>query len=307
MDIKQLRYFTYVAETGSYTRAAEVIDVAQPVLSRQIRRLEVELGQALLIRHGRGVALTDAGQTLLKHSRLILQQLDLAYEDLNLSDGKLRGHAFLGIPPTLAKIISVDIIKAFKENLPDAKLTIVEAMTVNIEESINLGRVDIGLLHNPSFSQNIENKLLLKEELHLICHLDNPIAQKDTICLSELENVPLILPSISNTIRMLFEKEMFKMNIKPTIAWEIDSVDIIMSLVAEGMGSAILSQYALPITRQRALLKAVPITSPKLINQLYLAVSSKRMVTRLHKEVITLLTDICTKHFPTHSNSNSQQ
>ncbi|CAM5184178.1 LysR family transcriptional regulator [Oligella ureolytica] len=303
MDIKQLRYFTYVAETGSYTRAAEVIDVAQPVLSRQIRRLEIELGQALLIRHGRGVVLTDAGQTLLKHSRLILQQLDLAYEDLNLSDGKLRGHVFLGIPPTLAKLISVDVIKAFKENLPDAKLTIVEAMTVNIEESINLGRVDIGLLHNPSVSQSIENKLLLEEELYLICHVDNPLAQNESICLRDLENVPLIMPSVSNTIRMLCEKEMLKINIKPNIAWEIDSVDIIMNLVAEGMGCAILSQYALPITRQGSLLRAVPITSPKLINQLYLAVSSKRMVTRLHKEVISLLTDICIQRFPAHSNS----
>lgn len=303
MDIKQLRYFTYVAETGSYTRAAEVIDVAQPVLSRQIRRLEIELGQALLIRHGRGVALTDAGQTLLKHSRLILQQLDLAYEDLNLSDGKLRGHVFLGIPPTLAKLISVDVIKAFKENLPDAKLTIVEAMTVNIEESINLGRVDIGLLHNPSVSQSIENKLLLEEELYLICHVDSPLAQNESVCLRDLENVPLIMPSVSNTIRMLCEKEMFKINIKPNIAWEIDSVDIILNLVAEGMGSAILSQYALPITTQGSLLRAIPITSPKLINQLYLAVSSKRMVTRLHKEVISLLTDICIQRFPAHSNS----
>lgn len=302
MDIKQLRYFTYVAETGSYTRAAEVIDVAQPVLSRQIRQLEVELGQALLIRHGRGVVLTDAGQTLLKHSMLILQQLDLAYEDLNLSDGKLRGHVVLGIPLTLAKLISVDVIKAFKENLPDAKLTVVEAMTTSIEESINLGRVDIGLLHNPSISQSIENKLLLEEELYLICHQDNPIAQRDSVCFSDLGNVPLIMPRISNTIRMLFEKEMLKMSIKPNIAWEIDSVDIIMNLVAEEMGSAILSQYALPITRQSSLLKAVAITSPKLINQLYLAVSSKRMVTRLHKEVISLLTDICLKHFPAYNN-----
>lgn len=302
MDIKQLRYFTYVAETGSYTRAAEVIDVAQPVLSRQIRRLEIELGQALLIRHGRGVVLTDAGHTLLKHSRLILQQLDLVYEDLNLSDGKLSGHVFLGIPPTLAKLISVDLIKAFKKNLPDAKLTIVEAMTANIEESINLGRVDIGLLHNPSVSQSIESKLLLEEELYLICHLDNPIAHRDSICLSDLEGVPLIMPSISNTIRMLFEKEMFKMNIKPNIAWEIDSVDIIMNLVAEGMGCAILSKYVLPITRQSSLLKAVAITSPKLINQLYLALSSKRMETRLHKEVISLLTDICIKRFPAYIN-----
>src|SRR5690625_7264949 len=81
MDLKQLKYFTKVAELGSYTRAAEVLNVAQPVLSRQIRRLETELHQNLFIRHGRGVTLSDAGHTLLEHSRLILQQLTQAEED----------------------------------------------------------------------------------------------------------------------------------------------------------------------------------------------------------------------------------
>lgn len=298
MDIKQLKYFTHVAEMGSYTRAAEVIDVTQPVLSRQIRQLEIELRQTLLIRHGRGVVLTDAGQILLKHSRIILQQLELAYEDLSLSEGKLSGHVFLGIPPTLAKLISVDVIKAFEKYLPDANLTIVEALTVNIEESINLGRIDIGLLHNPLASQNIENKLLIEEELYLICHSNNPLAQNDYISLHDLENVPLIMPSISNTFRMLLEREMLKINMKPKIAWEIDSIDIIMKLVAEDMGSAILSQYALTIVKQDSLFKAIPITSPKLINRLYLAVSSKRMTTRLHHKVIKLLTDICIQRFP---------
>ena len=100
MDLKQLKYFTQVAELGSYTRAAEVTHVAQPVLSRQIRKLETKLHQNLLIRHGRGVVLTDAGRTLLAHSRIILQQLEQAQEDLSLSEGKLTGHINLGLPPT---------------------------------------------------------------------------------------------------------------------------------------------------------------------------------------------------------------
>ena len=78
IDLKQLSYFTHVAELGSYTRAAEFTNVAQPVLSRQIRKLEIDLRQNLLIRHGRGVMLTDAGKILLKHSRLILRQLEQA-------------------------------------------------------------------------------------------------------------------------------------------------------------------------------------------------------------------------------------
>lgn len=299
MEIKQLKYFTHVAELGSYTRAAEIIDVAQPVLSRQIRQLEIELRQNLLIRHGRGVVLTDAGKTLLKHSRIILQQLEQAHEDLSLSDGKLSGHVFLGMPPTLVKLISVDVVKAFKQHLPDANLTILEALTVNLEENIHLGRVDIALLNNPTASPHIETKLLAEEELYLICHAQDPIAQnRSSVSLKELASIPLIMPSPPNTFRMLLEQEMLKIDLKPHIAWEIDSIGIIMKLVAEGMGNAILSRFSLTLVKHDELFKAIPITSPTLVNRLYLGVSAKQMPTRLHHKVINLLTEICARPFP---------
>ena len=135
VELKQLKYFMHVAELGSYTRAAEVIDVAQPVLSRQIRQLEIELRQNLLIRHGRGVVLTDSGRTLLKHVNIIMDQIDEAYEDLSLSDGKLAGHITIGLPPTVAKLIAIDLVRAFKQRLPLAHLTIEEGLTVHIEET----------------------------------------------------------------------------------------------------------------------------------------------------------------------------
>ena len=162
VELKQLKYFMHVAELGSYTRAAEVIDVAQPVLSRQIRQLEIELRQNLLIRHGRGVVLTDSGRTLLKHVNIIMDQIDEAYEDLSLSDGKLAGHITIGLPPTVAKLIAIDLVRAFKQRLPLAHLTIEEGLTVHIEENLGLGRMDIGLLNNPTFSPNIDTKELKK-------------------------------------------------------------------------------------------------------------------------------------------------
>ncbi len=304
MELKQLKYFTHVAELGSYTRAAEIIDVAQPVLSRQIRQLEIELRQNLLIRHGRGVILTDAGKTLLEHSRIILQQLELAYEDLSLSDGKLNGHVFLGIPPTLVKLISVDVVKAFKEQLPDANLTIIEALTANLEESIHLGRIDIALLNNPTASAHIDTHLLAEEELFLICDINAPLTKNmESITLKEVAALPLITPCPPNTFRMLLEQEMLKMDLKPNIAWEIDSIGIIMKLVAEGMGYAILSRFSLTLVKQGNQFKAIPITSPTLINRLYLGISSKRIPTRLHKKMSSLLTEVCKQHFPSRENN----
>src|SRR6188768_2216216 len=89
MDLKQLEYFVRVAELGSFTRAAIELDVAQPALSRQVRLLEVELRQNLLVRNGRGAVPTEAGKLLLDHSRGILHQVERAREEL----GRIRGRS----------------------------------------------------------------------------------------------------------------------------------------------------------------------------------------------------------------------
>ncbi|HZF84528.1 MAG TPA: LysR family transcriptional regulator, partial [Burkholderiaceae bacterium] len=99
MDLKQLEYFVRVAELGSFTRASQALDVAQPALSRQVRLLEVELRQNLLVRNGRGVTLTDAGALLLEHGRGILHQVARAQEELAGARGGLAGRGALGRPP----------------------------------------------------------------------------------------------------------------------------------------------------------------------------------------------------------------
>lgn len=299
MDLKQLTYFTKVAELGSYTRAAEVLNVAQPVLSRQIRRLETELHQNLFIRHGRGVTLSDAGHTLLEHSRLILQQLAQAEEDMSLTDGKLSGHINLGLPPTVARTISLDLVKAFQTGLPHAGLTLVEALTKNIQENLRLGRLHIGLLYNPISTQDLETRLLAEEYLYFICQKEQPFARdRDHISLKELADMPLIMPSHPNSFRVLLEQEMLKQDLRPHIQLEINSVGVITQLLADGLGAAILSRSVLDFIPHRDTLVAIPIHEPQLINRLYLAHSSKRLLTRLQKQVCQVLVTLCEQHFP---------
>lgn len=298
MDLKQLKYFTHVAELGSYTRAAEVSNVAQPVLSRQIRKLETELHQNLLIRHGRGVVLTDAGRTLLAHSRVILQQLEQAQEDLNLTEGKLTGHINLGLPPTVARTISLDLIRIFKRDFPDASLTLTEALTVNIEENLHLGRLNIGLLYNPTSTEHLETRLLAKEDLYLICDKNSPYIQgRDSITLAELANIPLIMPSGSNSFRSLLEQEMLKLDLKPQVEIEINSVGVITQLLDARLGAAILSRFVLDFIPDRRQLVATPIESPRLVNRLYLAYSSKRLQTKLQRKMVDILVELCQDHF----------
>lgn len=299
MDLKQLKYFTKVAELGSYTRAAEVLNVAQPVLSRQIRRLETELHQNLFIRHGRGVTLSDAGHTLLEHSRLILQQLTQAEEDMSLTDGKLSGHINLGLPPTVARTISLDLVKTFQRELPHAGLTLIEALTKNIQENLMLGRLHLGLLYNPISTQDLDTRLLAEEHLYFICDKRQSYARgRQQITLRELADIPLIMPSHPNSFRVLLEQEMLKQDLRPHIQLEINSVGVITQLLADGLGAAILSRSVLEFIPHGDRLVALPIYEPQLVNRLYLAHSSKRLLTRLQKQVCQVLSELCKQHFP---------
>lgn len=295
IDLKQLGYFVHVVEFGSFTKAADFLNIAQPVLSRQIRKLEVDLHQHLLIRNGRGVKLTDAGQVLLDHSRGILHQVERAYEEV--TQGQLSGRITIGIPPTIAKTLAVPMTKAFHQKLPDANLIIFEGLTATIEESILMGRLDMGLVHNPAFSPDLETTLLAEENLCLIAPSNQKInATKDGITLKEVAKLPLILPSHPNTYRMLVETEMAKIQCKPNTTLEMNSVNTILGLVLEGMGCAILSKQTLELVDSKRL-KAYPIYEPKLVNQLFIATSNKRIVTQTQNEMLNIIQELCQIQF----------
>lgn len=287
MDLKQLEYFVRVAELGSFTRASILLDIAQPALSRQIRMLEVELRQNLLVRNGRGVTLTEAGEVMLEQGRGILHQVERARDELNRVRGALTGRVAVGLPPSLAKVLTVPLTRAFRQRLPDASLCIREALSVTMAESLVSGRLDIAMLYNTMSSLDIETTPILEEDLFLI---ERAAARPATpICLADLARVPLILPSQPNAIRMLIEKELAGVGQQPTIALEIDGVAAILDLVADGAGSAVLSMTAVTTANAPGLYAARPIIDPPLRSKLYMAVSARRPATLTQRTMIALI------------------
>jgi LysR family nitrogen assimilation transcriptional regulator len=168
MDLKQLEYFVRVAEVGSFTRAAIALDIAQPALSRQIRLLEVELHQNLLVRNGRGATPTEAGKLLLEHGRGILHQVSRAKEELGRVRGALAGRVAIGMPPSVARVLAVPLIREFRRTMPDATLSIMEGLSVSMHEGPADGRLDIALLYNATARAGIELTPLVDEPLFLV-------------------------------------------------------------------------------------------------------------------------------------------
>ncbi len=211
MDLRQIEYFVRVAELGSFTRAAAALDVAQPALSRQVRLLEVELRQNLLVRNGRGAVPTEAGKLLLDHGRGILHQVERAREELGRVRGSLAGRVAIGLPPSVAKAMAVPLIREFRARMPDATLSITEGLSVAMQESLADGRLDIALLYNAVPSADIELTPLLEESLFLVqrhAGKSAPPARPRPVALRDVAEMPLVIPSRPNAIRMLVETEM---------------------------------------------------------------------------------------------------
>jgi len=288
MDLKQLEYFVRVAELGSFTRASIALDIAQPALSRQIRLLEVELRQNLLIRNGRGVTTTEAGRLLLEHARGILHQVERTREELDRVRGGLTGRVALGLPPSLSKVLAVPLIGACRTALPEARLSIIEGLTATMQELLVAGRLDIALLYNPTPSPDIDATLLLEEDLFLIERRADRADSGKPITLRELADVPLVIPSRPNALRALVEVEMANIGCRPTIALEIDGIAAILDLVADGAGCAVLSANATRVLGKPATFIARPIR-PRLRSKLMLAVSSRRPATLTQQSVMAVV------------------
>ncbi|MCK2096865.1 LysR family transcriptional regulator [Thauera aromatica] len=291
MDLKQLAYFVRVAELGSFTRASIALDIAQPALSRQVRLLEVELHQNLLVRNGRGVTLTEAGTVLLEHSRGVLHQIERLREELSRVRGALSGRVALGMPPSLSKRVAVPVTRAFRSRMPKAALSIIEGLSVTMQESLVSGRLDIALVYNATPSPDVDLIPLLDEALYLIQRSDDPAAG-EPITLEDLARQPLVIPSRPNSIRMLVETELGKLGLHPEITLEIDGVPTILDLVADGAGRAVLTRNAVLTAATPSLFATRPIVSPQLQSRLSLALSSRRPSTGTQRAMLNLLEEL---------------
>ena len=298
MDLKQLAYFVRVAEMGSFTRAATALNVAQPALSRQIRLLEVELRQNLLKRNGRGASPTEAGQLLLQHGRGILHQVERAQEELEQARNKLGGKVALGMPPSVARVLTVPLTRAFREKMPDAHLSISEGLTAAMQESLLNGRLDIALLYNAKATAGLEISHLVQEELWLVQARPSALQEDPPpppIQLKEVAKLPLVIPSRPNAIRMHVESEMAGIGCRPNIALEIDGVTSILELVADGAGSAILSRNAVTRSINPSAFSKRAISEPQLSIELCSVVSSLRPTTLTQQATLNLIRETAQK------------
>ena len=288
MNLNQLETFVHVAEHGSFSKAALVLDVAQPALSRQVRALEVELREPLFLRHGRGVQLTETGRRLLEHCHGILHLVSQVKVDLAAQRDEPVGQIAIALPPTLARHHTLPLIRAFRKDMPKARLAIIEGFSTHITEWLTSGRIDLGLVYNPEPSPALDIRPLREERICLV----SPVREAPTgaVPLHELSKYPLVMPERGHSFRKLMESAAAMRGVQLNVAWEVSSVPAILDLVSAGIGHAALAEDAIRPFQHLKRLAVTPFVRPEIKITLCLVTPAQRRGTTLRNRTEVLLT-----------------
>lgn len=287
MELRQLESLVAIVEGGSFSRAAVTLNLAQPSLSRQIRLLEQELGQRLLVRTGRGVSLSAAGEAFIVHARSMLDSARRARDAMQDLGDNPGGRITVGMPPRVALGLSVPLVRGFRQRFPRAVITVLEGLSLSLRESLVAGRLDLALLFDPLPSPQLSYEPLMRERLLLVAPPRSRLPAR--VALTALAGYDMVLPSPPNAIRELLDGVLGPRGITLNILAEVGAVQTVLALVREGVGCTVLPESALALEHSANALPHAPIGPPAISNKLVLATPLARPGTRLSRETAQLL------------------
>ncbi|EEH5260161.1 tricarballylate utilization LysR family transcriptional regulator TcuR [Salmonella enterica] len=238
MELRQLRYFVRIIETGSMGSAAQDLDIGVSALSQQMSRLENELAIRLLQRTSRGVTPTNAGLAFYSQAQLALRHADDAI--LAAREARLSGHVSVGMAPSTASILGIPFIHAMQENYADVRLHVVESLSGNLERMINTRQIDLAVVFQKDKILRWSARPILEEQLFLIgSHAllaalpDNPITPE------QLADIPLIMPSQGHGLRGRLDAVCQEHALNVDIVAEIDGLALLMRAMRDGLGATL--------------------------------------------------------------------
>ncbi|MFT4269353.1 MAG: LysR substrate-binding domain-containing protein [Xenophilus sp.] len=288
MDLTRLRYFAAVVEAGSFSQAAAALHLSQPALSRQVSLLEEELGQRLLLRHGRGAEANEAGLALLAHARGIFELAERAALDMRERLSSPRERVTIGLPPRVAHAIAADLIERFRAAYPASVISVVEGLSIRLREWLVAGRLDAAVLFDPPPSPQIQQETLARERLVVIGPHPLPARMR----LADLASLPLVMPREPNALRQLLEREMRPRGLPLVLVAEVDSVQTVLSLVARGVCATVAPSSAIRLWRYPQPLHKAALHAPAIRNQVVLAIPQARPSSRPGRLAAQLLREL---------------
>jgi LysR family transcriptional regulator, nitrogen assimilation regulatory protein len=289
MDIKQLRAFMTIADTGNVTRAAELLNLVQPAVSRQLRLLEQDVGAELFHRERHGMVLTAAGKALLVYTRRAMLELDRARAEIGGSVERIAGLVTIGLLPSTCDIISSPLVRAVAEHYPGIRMRIAMGYAGDLQQWLETGDIDAAVLYGVEREPHIEATPLLEEPLWIVGSPSAKLRKQKPVSLASLTGKPMILPSGPHGIRTLVDHASAMANVELTIVAETNAMSIQKSLVLGGHGLTILppSAFANELADRR--LTAAPLVDPRITRTIVIALPGNRSVGQHVRRTVDLL------------------
>jgi LysR family nitrogen assimilation transcriptional regulator len=306
LDLRQLVYFVAIAESGSVSRAAAQLSIAQPSLSESLARFEKQLGTKLVIRSPRGIELTEAGTTLARHGRKIVKDLESALEEVRALDTDVHGMVSIALTPSLARLLMVSLAESLHVEHPQLRLQLCEGNSGHVSEWVRTEQVDLGVTFEGLDLTPFSARHLFSEELFVISAPDNwpPPNAKSlggglAIDFAALKDVPLILPTRMHGQRALVEREAKAAGFQLNVELEIDPLPHLVSMVERASGHTILSHAAVEREVADGRLVLVKICNPTIRRGAYLVRKFGRPIARstqiVENMVVSLVSEIASR------------
>jgi LysR family nitrogen assimilation transcriptional regulator len=229
MQFRHLRTFVCVARNGSFSRAAEILHIAQPALSQQIKQLEDELGTALFVRYARGVRLSRAGETMLDGAEDILLRIATLKMSVQVEATTVSGDVRLGLPTTVVKLLGRSIAKRMDLDHPGIQLHLIEAMSGHLCDWLAKGQLDVAILYDPPFYSNFPNAMTVRPMLREAFSLILPgtmMVGPEPLKVAEFADIHFVFPGKLHAIRALIAGFLVENEIDIKTVIEVDSLGV---------------------------------------------------------------------------------
>ena len=294
-DIRQLRYFVTISESGSFSAAALELSVAQSALSHHISQMENRLGVALFERSSKGVSLTESGRRFLEHARVILAAVEAATNDVRDDAREPGGLVRIGITLTVSPAVLTPVMARLNEIAPRITLRVEERLSPNLMQALSNGEIDIAICFNAGDDRRLRSNALFEEDL---CLVGAPMLIGKTnagIKLDDALRFPLLLPGRDHMLRGMIGQVTLYRNHPIDVRHECLSLNALYAGLELGLGATLISKFsALPLWRERKV-HCRRIVEPDVKRKLCIAVSSERPVTSAQQTVIDVASDYITR------------
>lgn len=263
MDVRNLNCLVEVVRRGGFSRAGAALHVTQPAVSKAVKALEEELGQQLLVRQGRKVALTDAGRVVYERAQGILAALRSIEEDVGEVRAVRRGRVRFGVPPMVGAAFFPPVLHDFREAYPGVALELREEGARRVEALVRDGEIDVGATVLPTDAVAFEVVPLMKDVLRAVVPPRSPLARRRSLALRDLERTPFVLYRADFALHGHILDACRHAGFTPQVAAESSQWDFMAAMVAADVGVALLPR-TICLRLDPGRVRVVPLADPVL-------------------------------------------